>query len=87
MSLTITQNALSTTAEKIVSRSNTHRKLKVKNHDASIAVFIGTTDAVTSSTGYQLKTNEVFEIENHVGELWAIAASGTPSVGIVEDFQ
>ena len=86
MSLTISQNALSTTAEKIVSARNTRRKLTVKNHDASIAVYLGTTDAVTSSTGLQLKTNEVFEIDGHTGELWAIAASGTPSVGIVEQF-
>lgn len=87
MSLTISQNALSTAAEKIVDASPVRRRVRVKNHDGSIIVYIGTSASVSSSNGFQCRTNEIFEVEGVIGELWAVAASSTPSVGIViEEF-
>lgn len=84
MSLAVSQNALSTSAEKIVDAHNGMRRVIVKNHDAAIAVYVGADSGVTSANGYQLKTNESVTLENVTGELWAIAASGTPSIGIIE---
>ena len=87
MSLAISQNALSTSSEKIVSAFNGARRVKIKNLDASIVVYVGTTTAVASTNGWGLKTNDVLELDDVAGELWAIAASGTPSIAIIEQFQ
>ena len=84
MSIAFSQNALSTTAEKVVNTARTARKVTLKNCDGSIIIYVGKDDTVTSSTGYPLKTNDVIEFDNHLGELYAIAASGTPSIAIIE---
>ena len=87
MGLAISQNALSTAAEKIISARSVGRRYIVKNLHASDVVYVGTSDAVSSSNGYQLKANESLTLDNHNGEVWAIAGSNTPSVGIVEQFE
>lgn len=87
MSLAISQNALSTAAEKIISARSVGRRYVLRNVDASIVIYIGTTDAVTSSNGFPLKAAETLIIDNHNGEVWAIAASATPSVAIMEQFE
>ncbi len=87
MSLYITQNALSTSAELIFPARNVQsRRLTVKNHDASIVVYVGADEGVTSANGYALASGASVEFEEHEGEIWAIAASGTPSVGLIEQF-
>ena len=78
------QNALSTSAER-VAVSNQHRIfLEIKNADAAISVYLGADTSVTTSTGHLLKAGEAFAFENMPDEVWAIAASGTPTVTIIE---
>lgn len=83
-SFTAGQNALSTTAEVIFAAKPDRLFCEVKNLDASITVYIGPTDAVTSSNGHALKAGESFAFENVIGAIYAIAASGTPTVSTIE---
>lgn len=76
------QNALSTTAEKIASVSAGQHRVIVKNTDASITVYLGHSDAVTSANGMPLLAGESIALYTR-GEVWAIAASGTPTVAII----
>jgi hypothetical protein len=53
----------------------------VKNHDASIAVYIGFDSGISSTTGFLLAAGESRLIPASVlGSLWAVAASGTPVI-------
>lgn len=83
-SFTAGQNALSTTAEVIFAAKADRLFAEVKNLDASITVYLGPTDAVTSSTGHALKAGESFAFENVIGAIYAIAASGTPTISTIE---
>lgn len=78
------QNALSTTAEIIFAANSGVTRRIIKNSDASISVAIGTADTVTTSNGFLLKAGEQVIIEGYNGILYAIAASGTPSVSLIE---
>lgn len=84
MSLAISQNALSTAAEMVVAAGRSKRKISIKNTDAAILVYIGTSAGVTAANGWVLGPAAVLEMDEHLGELWAIAASGTPSIAIIE---
>ena len=79
-----TQNALSTTAEKIASISAGRHRIVVKNIDPSITVYLGGDSSVTSSTGFQVLAGESFPVYSK-GEVYAIAASGTPTVCIWDE--
>jgi hypothetical protein len=88
MALATAQIALnSSTATKINTvggTPNTHYKIYVKNLDASINVFVGIT-GVTSSNGLRLNSGETTIIDPVVAgtDLYAISASGTPSVAVM----
>jgi hypothetical protein len=88
MALATAQIALnSSTATKINTVGGTpssHYKIYVKNLDASINVFVGIT-GVTSSTGLRLNSGETTIIDPVVAgtDLYAISASGTPSVAVM----
>jgi hypothetical protein len=88
MALATAQIALnSSTATKINTVGGTpssHYKIYVKNLDASINVFVGVT-GVTSSTGLRLNSGETTIIDPVVAgtDLYAISASGTPSVAVM----
>lgn len=76
------QTALNaSTATKILSTQN-RTFGEVRNLDAAISIYIGGAE-VSSSNGYLLKAGESFGLENFVGEFYAIAASGTPSVATI----
>ena len=84
MSMVASQNALSTSAE-VVLAANQHRVFaEIKNTDASISVYIGPDSGVTSSNGHLLKAGEAFSFENMPDAVYMIAASGTPTVTIIE---
>lgn len=55
---------------------------EIKNLDASIIIYIGPDNTVTSATGYPIVAGGVFNLSGpgrlFVGDVWAIAASGTP---------
>ena len=78
------QNALSTTAEKIVSAANYTREVLVQNLDSTITVWVGGAETVTSSNGVRLRAGEAITFLT-TGEIWAIAASGTPTVAIATE--
>jgi hypothetical protein len=79
-----TQNALSTTAELVLAARRGRAFCEVKNADAAISVYVSGTDAVTSSNGHLLKAGEAIAFENYIGPIYAIAASGTPTVTTIE---
>jgi hypothetical protein len=78
------QNALSTTAEEVNAANASRIGLKIKNLDASILVYIGDSNAVTSSNGYELGSKVEITITDYAGPIWMIAASGTPTVAFLE---
>ena len=52
----------------------------------TVAVYLGTTSAVTSSTGWQLAIGEKI-IDNGTEEaIYAVTASGTGDVGVYESY-
>lgn len=82
--LSTTQNALSTSAEVIVAANGSRKRVHVKNMDGTISVFLGDDATVTSSNGYELKAGQSIDMNEYHGALWAIAASGTPSICTIE---
>lgn len=81
--ITTVQNALSTTAEKIASISAGRHRVVVRNHDTAIAVYVGGAD-VSTSNGFLLDPKDAIPIYSK-GEIWAVAASGTPTVSVLEE--
>lgn len=77
------QNALSTTAEEVLAGNKARRSCVILNNDASISVYIGTA-TVSSSTGILLKAGAAITI-NTTGPIYAIAASGTPTVSFLAE--
>lgn len=84
--IAVSQNALSTTAEVIAASRPTRVRVIVRNQDASISVYVGHSDAVTSSNGFLLKAEESVSFYT-TAALYAIAASGTPSVSVTEEYE
>jgi hypothetical protein len=77
------QNALSTTAEKVFEERETRRYAVIKNTDASIVVGIGATDAVSTTTGMTLAAGESIRLDT-TAAIWMESASGTPTVALLE---
>ena len=80
-----TQNTLSTTAELIFAARPTRTRARIRNTNGTIAVFIGESDAVTSSTGWQLAALSEVDVFT-TGAIYAIAASATPVVSLIEEY-
>lgn len=78
-----TQNALSTTREVVIPANPGRHFAEVKNTDGAIAVYVGDS-TVTTSTGHLLAAGEAFGFENYSGAIYAIAASGTPTITTIE---
>jgi hypothetical protein len=83
-SMTTGQNALSTAAELVLAAWPGRVFAEVTNDDAAIKVYLGVTSGVTTSTGHVLKPGASMAFENYSGPIYAIAASGTPTVTFVE---
>jgi hypothetical protein len=82
--LASSQVALSTTAATVAIARATRRRVTVKNLDAAITVYLGPA-TVTSGNGMELKAGESVEL-TWVGLLQGIAASGTPSVAVLDEY-
>lgn len=82
--LATTQNALSTTAESVIASNSARLFAEVKNSDAAIDVYLGDDNTVTAANGHLLRPGESFAFERYTGAVWAIAASGTPTVTTIE---
>jgi predicted N-acetyltransferase YhbS len=84
MALGTKQVALSTTAAKIADARVEACTVKVKNKDASIVIYVGAI-GVTSATGYPLAAGAevTLELSKNSADLYAVAASGTPSACVM----
>lgn len=76
--------ALSTTAAEIMPANAARLYAAVKNADASIVIYIGDSNAVTSANGWPLAAGQEKEFPNYVGPIWGIAASATPNAAKIE---
>lgn len=79
------QVALSTTAAKVADAHGTSCIVKVKNLHATILVYVGPA-GVTAANGYLVSAagGEVtLEFPGQSDDLYAVAASGTPSVAVL----
>ena len=75
----VDQEALSTSAEELLpARTQTYRTT-IKNLDSSITVYVGHSDAVSSSNGMPLRAGESISLYT-TAAIYMIAASGTPTV-------
>ena len=77
------QEALSTTAEEAFGERLTRRSGIIQNLDSTITVYVGVNAQVASTTGRRLLAGESMPW-NSTAAVWAVAASGTPSVAFVE---
>ena len=86
--MSTSQNALSTASEVIGVTDGRRIRLTILNMDSSITVYFGNATGVTSATGFPLKAGAGFTFEGSSagGEIYGIAASGTPSIAIVEEY-
>jgi hypothetical protein len=85
MSMGTKQVALTTTAAKVADGHVAACVVKVRNTHATIAVYVGGI-GVTSATGYYLPPvgGEVtLTLGKNSADLYAVAASGTPSVSVL----
>jgi hypothetical protein len=80
----VTQTALSTTAGLVLAARATRRRATIRNLDAAINVYLGGA-AVTSANGMLLKPGEAY-IKRSTAAIYAVAASGTPSVAADEEY-
>lgn len=81
---TDSQNALSTSEEVILAARADRKRAIIKNLDAAITVYVGPT-GVTSGNGTEIKAGESTAIYSR-GVLYGIAASGTPTISVHEEF-
>lgn len=85
--------ALSTTAEAIVDQtalayttSTTPYRVAIKNMDGAISVYLGGSNVTSAgANGYELPFGATISLDLYTGDvLWAVAASGTPNIRILE---
>lgn len=84
-----TQVTVTTSAVQVASTALTNRKsvsLKaLTSNGASRSIFIGTTSAVTTSTGYELASGDSIDMEiDDTVAIWAIANAGTNILCVAE---
>ncbi len=73
--------AASTTPQKIVADQPSLKALVIQNLDASITLYFGASNSVTSSSYlFSLAAGKTLT-DKARSELWVVAGSGTPAVG------
>lgn len=85
MIVSTAQYSVSTTAVKIVATAEVGRNVWLHGLN-SAEMFLGPTSAVTASTGFLLdKSAGIMQLElDPSDELWAITASGTHTVSVLQ---
>jgi len=84
LNLTSSQVALSTTAGTIAIARATRRSVLIRNLDTAINVYVGPA-TVTAANGMLIKPGESVPY-TWIGLIQGIAASGTPSVAIADEY-
>lgn len=77
------QNALSTNDEEILAARPQRISALIRNTDASITVYIGAEGV--DSTGFSLPAGASVTLTT-TASVWAVAASGTPTIAIWEEY-
>lgn len=72
---------LSTTAAEVLPIDNNRGHVIVQNLDSSIVIWVGTSAVSTSNGGVRLAAGETWSYYGR-DKLWAVAASGTPELGL-----
>ena len=85
MIVSTAQYTVATTAVKVVATNDVSRRVNI-HCIGNDAVYLGPTSAVTTSNGFHLDKNAaVFQIELDANdELWAISATGSQTVTIMQ---
>ena len=78
------QVVLAATSKLILAANANRRFAEVKNADASISMYIGDSSGVSAANGHLLKAAESFVFSGYTGAVWAIPASGTPTITAME---
>lgn len=76
-----------TTTATLLAADNPNRRLLIlRNTDASVSIFFGNSNVTASSTlkGMELKAGESISLSRLRGEVYAITASGSVAVSVVE---
>jgi hypothetical protein len=81
---TVAMNA--TTATLISDGTYPWRKRVIRNTDAAISVFIGTStvDKTGANKGHEVKFGEIWTEQDTADPIYGMSASGTPSVSVLE---
>lgn len=83
-SLTTGQVSITSAATLVFSANASRVFAEMQNLDASINIFWGQTNAVTTSTGYRIRPGDSFTLDGYTGGVYAIVASGTPTLAKIE---
>ena len=85
MIVSTAQYTVATTAVKVVATNDVFRRVNI-HCIGNNAVYLGPTSAVTTSNGFHLDKNAaVFQIELDANdELWAISATGSQTVTVMQ---
>jgi hypothetical protein len=78
--------ALSTTPALVSDSTTPWAMRRFRNTDASITVYWGNSSVTGSGAtkGQELKAGEILEIDYTADPVWMVAASGTPSISVIE---
>ena len=82
------QNTLSTAAEEILGARDTRRHAIIQNlevPDTGISVYIKEDNTAGPTTGFRIAGGESVTVYTRL-PIWAEAASGTPIIGIIEEW-
>ena len=74
---------LATSAKRVLDKDRSRRHATIENRDAAIAVTVGA-EGVTAGNGIVIAAGKSLDLYGG-GEVWAVAASGTPVVAVVEE--
>ena len=77
MTISSAQYTITTTRSIIVANDSAAEQVVI--HSGSGTIYIGGAD-VTTANGYKMDNGDKLVIDNHTNAIYAVAASGTPSV-------
>ncbi|RLI86446.1 MAG: hypothetical protein DRP01_04230 [Archaeoglobales archaeon] len=80
---TIAQVVVTDSASKIIEANSDRVKLKIKNVGAEDC-YIGTSSAVTTTSGWLLEPGDEFEVEYYTGAFYALTATGYTRIAYYE---
>lgn len=85
------QVTLSTTPAQVMNEDRMRTAYSVVNMDTAIIVYVGRNPNISTTTGMPIYPRQPLNKYKGLGDrpqrgLWAVAASGTPSIAIMEEY-